>query len=80
MPTEDEALLIEFGTAIVRDSNAIPEEVWAQLKARYDEPTLANLVAFAGIMIATAIYNNAVKVDIDPELAPYLEGFEFPAK
>ncbi len=80
VPTEDEALLIEFGTAIVRDSHAIPEEVWAQLKARYDEPTLANLVAFAGIMIATAIYNNAVKVDIDPELAPYLEGFEFPAK
>ena len=80
VPSEDEALLIDFGKAIVRDSNAVPEELWERLKARYDEPTLVNLVAFAGIMIATAIYTNAVKVDIDPELGPYLEGFELPAK
>lgn len=80
VPSEDEALLIDFGKAIVRDSNAIPEQLWERLKARYDEPTLVNLVAFAGIMIATAIYTNAVKVDIDPELGPYLEGVELPGR
>lgn len=80
VPSEDEALLIDFGKAIARDSNAIPEGLWERLKTRYDEPTLVNLVAFAGIMIATAIYNNAVKVDIDPELGPYLEGFELPER
>ncbi|MBB3611275.1 hypothetical protein [Rhizobium sp. BK602] len=80
VPSEDEALLIDFGKAIVQDSNAVPEELWARLKARYDEPTLVNLVAFAGIMIATAVYTNVVKVDIDPELGPYLEGFELPPK
>jgi hypothetical protein len=78
VPTEDETLLIDFGKAIVRDSNVVPEELWAQLKARYDEPTLVNLVAFAGIMIATAVYTNVVKVDIDPELGAYLDGFELP--
>lgn len=80
VPSEDEALLIDFGKAIVRDSNAVPEDLWERLKARYDEPTLVNLVAFAGIMIATAVYTNVVKVDIDPELGPYLEGFELPPK
>jgi len=72
-PTEDEALLIAFGQAIVADSNAIPANLWDALKQRYDETTLVNLVAFAGIMIATAVFNNAVEVDLDPELLPYLE-------
>jgi hypothetical protein len=80
VPTVDEALLIEFGKAIVKDSNAVPDELWERLKSRYDDPTLVNLVAFAGIMIATAIFNNVVDVDLDPELLPYLEGFEFPEK
>jgi hypothetical protein len=80
IPTEDEALLIELGKTIVKDSNAVPDELWERLKYRYDEPTLVNLVAFAGIMIATALFNNAVDVAIDQELLPYLEGFEFPSR
>jgi len=80
IPTDDEALLIEFGKAIVEDSNTVPDELWDRLKRRYDEPTLVNLVAFAGIMIATAIFNNVVDVDIDQELLAYLEGFEFPSR
>lgn len=79
-PTNDEALLIEFGKAMVIDSNGIPDTLWDCLKSRYDEPTLVNLVAFAGIMIATAIFNNVVDVDVDEELLPYLKGFEFPAR
>ena len=71
-------MLIAFGKAITRNSNAIPDDIWQRLKARYDEPTLVNLVAFAGIMIATAIFNNAVKIDIDSELGPFLRASGFP--
>lgn len=78
VPDEDEALLMEFGKAIVANSNAVPQALWDRLKTRYDEPTLVNLVAFAGIMIATAVFNNVVEVDIDAELGPYLEGFTLP--
>lgn len=70
-PTADEALLIAFGKAIATDANAIPDEIWAELKARYDEPLLVNLVAFAGIMVATTVFTNAVSVDLDPELEAY---------
>ena len=70
-PTAEEQLLIDFGRAIARDSNAVPPDIWARIAARYDEPTRVNLVAFAGLMIATNIFNNAVEVTPDPELEPY---------
>jgi hypothetical protein len=72
--SEEEALLDAFGKAIVADSNAIPAEIWAQLKQRYDAKTLVDLVAFAGIMLATAVFNNVVEVDFDPELKAFAEG------
>ncbi|MDM9625452.1 hypothetical protein QTL95_06075 [Rhizobium sp. S152] len=71
--SEEEALLDRFGKAIVADSNAVPDDIWAKLKERYDAKTLVDLVAFAGIMLATAVFNNVVKVDFDPELEAFAE-------
>lgn len=71
VPDENEADLIAFGQAVVRDSNAVSDELWNKLAARYDEATLVNLVAFIGIMIATAIFTNVVQVDFDAELEIY---------
>ena len=71
---EPELLLKRFGIAIVADSNAVPADIWAELKARYNTKVLVDLVAFAGIMIATAVFNNVVEVDFDPELEAFAEG------
>ena len=70
-PSADEALLIAFGKAVAADANAVPDDIWAALKARYDDTLLVNLVAFAGIMVATCVFTNAVRVDLDPELEGY---------
>ena len=70
-PSADEALLIEFGKAVAASGNAVPDTIWAALKARYEDPLLVNLVAFAGIMVATCVFTNAVRVDLDPELEGY---------
>ncbi|MGX5850632.1 carboxymuconolactone decarboxylase family protein [Mesorhizobium sp. PL10] len=70
-PSADEALLIEFGKALAASSDAIPDDIWAALRARYDDTLLVNLVAFAGIMVATCVFTNAVRVDLDPELEGY---------
>ena len=70
-PSADETLLIGFGKAVAADANAVPDETWAALKARYDETLLVNLAAFAGIMVATCVFTNAVKVELDPELEGY---------
>ncbi|WP_192247540.1 hypothetical protein [Mesorhizobium silamurunense] len=70
-PTAEETLLIEFGKAVAADASTVPDATWAALKARYDETLLVNLTAFAGIMVATCVFTNAVKVDLDPELEGY---------
>lgn len=70
-PDDDEALLIAFAGAIVADSNAIPEDIWQSLKAVYTEGTIVDLVAFAGIMIATTVFTNVIEIDLDPELVSY---------
>ena len=44
-PSADEALLIAFGRAVTADANAVPDEVWSALKARYDETLLVDLTA-----------------------------------
>jgi hypothetical protein len=69
----EEALLVRFGRAIVADSNAVPADIWAALKEHYQPKTLVDMVAFAGIMVATAIFNNVVEIDFDPELVPFAE-------
>ncbi|MBA5804533.1 hypothetical protein [Rhizobium changzhiense] len=71
--SDEEALLDTFGKAIVADSNAVPVELWAKLKERYETKVLVDLVAFAGIMLATAVFNNVVEVDFDPELEAFAE-------
>ena len=72
--SQEEALLAAFGKAVVTDSNAVPAELWAKLKERYETKVLIDLVAFAGIMLATAVFNNVVDVDFDPELEAFAEG------
>ncbi|MBX4933927.1 hypothetical protein [Rhizobium bangladeshense] len=71
--SEAEALLDAFGRAVVTDSNAVPVELWARLKDRYETKVLVDLIAFAGIMLATAVFNNVVEVELDPELEAFAE-------
>ncbi|OWV76412.1 hypothetical protein ATY76_00165 [Rhizobium sp. R339] len=72
--SETEALLDAFGRAVVTDSNAVPADLWAKLKERYETKVLVDLVAFAGIMLATAVFNNVVEVEFDPGLEAFAEG------
>ena len=69
--TEEEDLLVEFGVAIAKNSNAVSDAIWQNLKVRYDEKALVDLVAFAGIMIATNIFNNVVGVELDADIEPF---------
>ena len=70
--SEDEQLLVDFGRALARHYEPPPEGVWSRVNARYSEPERVNLVAFAGLMVATNLFNNAVGVAVDDELAEFL--------
>jgi hypothetical protein len=72
--SDDERLLVDFGTAIARAPHEIPAALYARLSARYGEEQKVLLVGFAGIMVATNVFNTVVRVPPDAVLEPYLTG------
>ncbi|MHA6731097.1 carboxymuconolactone decarboxylase family protein [Devosia sp. A369] len=72
--SEAETLLQRFGAAIGADPKSVPDELWAALAARYSDKTLVDLVGFAGLMVATNLFTDAVATDLDVELLPFLAG------
>jgi hypothetical protein len=70
--SEEEQTLLDFGAAIADNKGEAPEALYRRIARRYTEIEIVVLVAFAGQMIATNIFNNALEVDIDEYLHPYL--------
>ena len=69
---ETEALLVDVGTAIGSDPCSIGDHNWEALRALYPAKTLVDLMAFAGQMVATNVFTDAVQTTIDPELLTFL--------
>lgn len=69
--TEEEKLLIDFGKKCVTDSHNVDDEMYARLSSYYSDKQIVELTAFAGMMIATNLINNVLKVDLDEYLTPY---------
>lgn len=69
--TEEEKILIDYGRAIVRDANNVPEEIFTSLKEKWNEEQIVAITAFATIMIATNLINKTLQVTLDDELVPY---------
>lgn len=68
---ETERLLIEFGHAISRDPHHISEGIYTSLKERFSDEQITLLIAFAGIMAATNLFNTVAKVPLDELLYAY---------
>lgn len=68
-----EEVLVEFGRQIVQDSNRVDDEVFGKLSGCFDREQIVLLTAFAGQMIATNVFNNILKVDLDEYLGKYAE-------
>jgi len=66
-----EQLLIDFGSAIARNPRDVPEEIYARLKELFSDEQLVVIIAFAGIMSATNLFNSAAKVPLDEVLYKY---------
>lgn len=76
--SEDEALLQRLGAAIGKNPKSVPHAVWAGLAERYSEKTLVDLIAFAGLMVATNVFTDAVATELDAELHPFLPASQRP--
>lgn len=68
---DTEQLLVDYGQQIARDANNVSDALFARLQARFSEKEILLLTAFAGIMIATNLLNNALRVPLDDYLYEY---------
>lgn len=69
--TEKEQVLIDYGRQLVQDSNQVSDELFARLRQHFNEEEIVLITVFAGIMIATNTFNNALKIPLDEVLYAY---------
>ena len=69
-----EKALLDFGSAIALHKGCIANHVYNSIEQYHNPEEMVLLVAFAGQMIATNIFNNVIETDIDNYLAPFLPG------
>lgn len=72
--SEHERTLVDYGRQLARDANGVSDELYARLAAFLAPEQIVTLTAFGGLMIATNVFNNALRVDLDEYLWPYRKG------
>lgn len=69
--SEKEQILIDFGRCCVTDASKIDDAMYLKLCKYFNDEQIVLLTAFAGLMIATNLINNALQVDLDEYLDSY---------
>ncbi|MCR5041039.1 MAG: hypothetical protein K6C36_02925 [Clostridia bacterium] len=70
--TDKEKLLMDLGKAICIDAHNIPPEIYDGLKKEFSDKQIVQLIAFAGIMYATNLFNTVARVPLDGVLYDYV--------
>jgi hypothetical protein len=68
---ELDELIAEFGRRLADDPHGVDDELYARLSERFDDQQIVLLTAFGAIMLATNVFNDALRVDLDGYLQPY---------
>lgn len=68
---DTERLLVDFGRHCAQGARNVDSQLNARLKAAFTDEEIVLLTAFAALMIATNLVNNALSVDLDGYLESY---------
>ena len=74
---ETEKDVLNFGSGIAKHKGNIADHLYNKVAINYKENEMVILVAFAGIMIATNIFNNVIETEIDEYLSAYRSNMKF---
>lgn len=66
-----EQTIVDYGRQLAKDPHGVSDELFARLAARLRPEEIVALTAFGGLMVATNLFNNAMRVDLDD----YLHGY-----
>jgi hypothetical protein len=69
--TETQRDILNFGSGITKHKGNIADHLYNAVAVNYKESEMVILVAFAGIMIATNVFNNVIETEIDEYLSAY---------
>lgn len=75
--SETEQLLVDYGRQLARNAHEISDELFERMAGRFSEQEIVLLTAFGGIMIATNIFNNALRIPLDDYLHSYRDTRQF---
>ena len=68
---EHDELVVAFGIRLAHDARGVDDELYARLADRYTDEQIVMLTAFGAIMLATNVFNDALRVPLDAHLEPY---------
>ena len=74
---ESEKDVLNFGSAMAKDKGNIGNDLYNAVATKYNETEMVILIAFAGIMIATNIFNNVIETEIDEYLSAYRSNMKY---
>ena len=69
--SDRERVVVEYGRQLGRDAHGVSDAIYAQLARLFTQEQIVALTAFGVIMLATNVFNNALRVDLDGYLEPY---------
>ena len=75
--SESEKDVLNFGSGITKHKGNIADHLYNKVAINYKESEMVILVAFAGIMIATNIFNNVIETEIDEYLSAYRSNMKY---
>jgi alkylhydroperoxidase family enzyme len=64
-------VVVAFGRQLGKDAHGVSEAMYADLARLFTPEQIVALTAFGAIMLATNVFNNALRVDLDGYLEPY---------
>ena len=76
--TESQENILNFGGGIAKHNGNIDNGLYNAVAINYTETEMVVLTAFAGIMIATNVFNNVIETEIDEYLASYKSTMNIP--
>ena len=75
--TESQRNILDFGSRIAKNKGNVADQLYNSVAGKYSETEMVILTAFAGIMIATNIFNNVIETEVDDYLVEYLPTLKY---
>ena len=68
---ELDELVVDLGRRLADDPHTVDDALYARLEERFDRTQIVELIAFGAMMVATNVFNDALRLDLDGYLQPY---------